>query len=715
MLSRVSAVSEMPNLAILAPAGYGKTTLMSQLEEAEQRTTAWLTLDEADSDPATLLWNLARSFSTAGLVGDPDQIPLAVRRSDRVITHGINELWQGFDESRPSVIFLDQVDHVATRSALDLIGATMTRHPDNLQVVVASRSGDGLPIPLLRSRSAIHELTMTDLEMNEGEVRAMLGALDGRRASDLGDILTRTEGWPVAVYLMALAMKSETGAEDAAESTTEVHGDDILFADYLEQELLARASDDVRQFLLRTSILKQFTAPLCDYVLDQPGSAEMLSRLEAESLLTVPLDRTRTWYRYHSLLRDLLLSQLERHHADEVPALRSRAADWFMDNGFPEFAIEHAIAAGDTAKFSDMAIASARPVYSAGRVNTVSHWWDWVEKSDRISELPELAAVAGFYRGLDGDAPGAELMAAHALSDESGKPRPHKELGPLALMLRSYRVASGVEQARDDARSARERLGAGSDWVHICIGQEGTALMAMEGWQAADPILAEGLLLSQAVGAHPASSYTAAQRALAAIERDDWDSAERLIVLSLDVIDRAGLDDYITSALGLSIAARVEARKGNLDQARRHLVRAASVRPRLSVAIPLGSVVSLHEMARAFVELADIAGARRVMREAAAIIALRPKLGTVLTEHDLIKQTLSALPAGTVGPSSLTKAELRILPMLVTHLTYPEMADRLYVSRHTVKAHAMSIYRKLGVSSRSDAVAKAREIGLISL
>jgi LuxR family maltose regulon positive regulatory protein len=138
-------------------------------------------------------------------------------------------------------------------------------------------------------------------------------------------------------------------------------------------------------------------------------------------------------------------------------------------------------------------------------------------------------------------------------------------------------------------------------------------------------------------------------------------------------------------------------------------------RPKLTLAVPVLSVQTLHEMAKAFVELADVAGARRVMRDAADVLALRPRLGRIVSEHAALKNRLAELPAGSVGPSSLTTAELRLLPLLVTHLTYPEIGERLYVSRHTVKTQALSIYRKLGVSSRTDAVERARAVGLISL
>lgn len=700
---------DVSNVAILAPAGYGKTTLMAQLEANEERSTAWLTLDESDSDPATLLLDIAGSFAAAGLHTSPDQ-NAPRRRSKNVITRGLNELWGVLDDSVPTVLFLDQVDHISSQSGRDLIGAVMTMHPENLQVVVASRSDHGLPLPLLRSRGAVTELTVPDLVMSQSEVRDMFEILGVGLPPSLDAIRARTEGWPVAIYLTALAVRSGTIGPGVAE----LRGDDILFADYLEQELLRRVPDEIRSFLVRTSILERLSGPLCDHVLATAGSGEVLTQLETQSLLVVPLDRTRTWYRYHSLLRDLLRSQLERGPSGEASALHTRAAEWFMENDHADLAAEHAIAAGDTKRFADIALSSARRMYSEGRVETISRWWEWMEKSGHIAELGELAAVAAFFRGLDGDAAGAELMAVHALSDESGRPKPTEQLGPLALMLRSYRAAGGVEQVSADARAATALLGYNSDWFHICLGQEASALIALDGVAAADSTWAEALLRSQAVDAHPAASYAAGHRAVASIDRGDWEAAESFADLSLTIIEKGGLEDYITSALGFSVAARVAARKGDIDTAHGHLARASAIRPRLSVGIPLGSVLTLHEMARAFIELADVAGARRVMREAADILASRPRLGTILSVHENIKATLSSLPAGTVGPSSLTKAELRILPQLVTHLTYPEIADRLFVSRHTVKAHAMSIYRKLGVSSRSDAVDKAREIGLIS-
>lgn len=711
LVQRVGALGDVPNLAILAPAGYGKTTLMSQLEQAEGRRTAWLTLDESDSDPATLLMSLANSLAAAAMVDQSALESFSTRRSGTVLTHGINALWNSLDSEDSGVLFLDQIDHIGTQSARDIIGSIMTRRPENMQLVIASRSGDGLPLPLLRSREAIAELTTEDLAMTSDEAAAVFQSVGIDAGVDLDEVMRQTEGWPVAVYLTALAI--ETGSFDPG--GFEVRGDDVLFADYLKQELLASASEQTRSFLMRTSILEKLSGPLCDHVVGGEDSAEILTRLEKANLLVVPMDRTRVWYRYHSLLRDLLRSELERDHPGEVRSLHQSAADWLAGNGFPEQAVEHAMAAGDTSRFTDLVMSSARRVYASGRVETLAGWWSWMEGSGAVADLPELAALAGFFCALDGDAAGSELMAGYAFTDKNGEPIPDDDLGPLALLFRSLQAARGVDQALADSRAARAAFGEQSEWLHACLAAEAQATRATEDLQAAEPIRLEALLRSEALDARPSISHALAQRALAAIDRDDWEAAEEYVSRSLELIRQGGLEGYVTSAMAFILAARIEARRGDFDTARSQLAAAAALRPLLSVAAPLATLPMLHEMARAFVEVADVAGARRVMREAADIIAMRPRLGRLITDHEDLRQTISDLPAGTVGPSSLTRAELRVLPLLVTHLSFPEIGDRLHVSRHTVKAHAMSVYRKLNVSSRSEAVAKAREIGLISL
>ncbi len=704
-----TAAATLPVISVVAPPGYGKTTVLGQFHDGLDVARGWLTVDESDGDRAVLLRNLTQALVAAGMVADD---PLHGVSGDDAFTHGVTALADAIDPEVPGVLIVDQVDHLSTRASLDLVGAVMTRLPRNVRVVVASRTGAGLPLSLLRSQGAVAEFDASDLAMTREEAGRVFETTGVNPARYLDAVLERTEGWPAGIYLTAAAIKA--GAPGPGE--TEVRGDDVFLADYLRDELLARVPEALLTFLRRTSLLSRLSGPLCDHVLETSGSAARLAELEAANLLIVPMDRTRTWYRYHSLLRDYLLLDLERTEPEIIAGLHSRAATWFERQAATDLAIHHARSAGEMARFAGLVKVSARQAYAEGRADTLLDWLRGLDDSGEIRLHPELAAVGGFARALDGDAAGAERMAVHAFADPDGRSRDIDELGAFALVLRSCQAARGPEQALEDAIRAKSMMTTVDiEWIPTCLAAEALARLALDGIVAADDVWTDGLWRSTSMDASPFTSIALAERALAQIAIGDWAAAETMTNNALDLVAEEGLKWYITSALPFTLAARIEARKGHADEATAFVTRAATIRPRLTVALPLLAVQCLHEMARAFIEVADVAGARSVMRDASDILAVRPRLGTLVTDHETLRRTLSALPAGSVGPSSLTKAELRVLPLLVTHLSYPEIGERLYVSRHTVKTQAMSIYRKLGVSSRADAVATARQIGLISV
>jgi len=710
VLDRLHSASQIPVVSILAPPGYGKTTVMGQFRAERAGSTGWLTLDESDSDPSVLLTSVVNALLAAGLL-EEGALTEPAMRSDTVLTTGVDVVAAALLPTRPGALFLDQVDHLHTQSALDVIGAIMARMAGPIQVLVASRSGAGLPLSLLRSQGVLFELTTADLAMDEQETAEVFAEVGVPVDRGLDAVMEQTEGWPAGIYLTAMAIKA--GAPTLERFA--VRGDDFYLADYLRQELLGQIPDELMSFLARSSVLSRLSGPLCDFVLERDASAETLANLEGSNLLIVPLDRTRTWYRYHSLLLDFLRADLERRHPEEQAPLHSRAATWFEDHGFPELAMYHMQSAGEGERFAEMVSRSGRRVYAEGRMETLSGWLRWLEDNKVIADFPELAAVGGFARSLEGDPTGAERMASLVFTDPDGHTVDDADLGPFARIFRSFQAARGVELALTDARMAIAALGQSAEWLHVAMGAEAIARLASDGIDSAEALWTDALWRSEALQAHPFTSIGLAERALAAIERNDWANAETMVDRALTTISEGGLERYATSGLGLCLAARIAARRGEVEEARSLMSQAVAIRPLLTVAIPLLSVQTLLEMAKAHLELADIAGARRVMRDAADIIAIRPRLGRLIGEYETLRERLSSLPPGSVGPSSLTSAELRLLPLLVTHLTYPEIGERLFVSRHTVKTQAMSIYRKLAVSSRTAAVAKAREVGLISV
>lgn len=699
--------STSPVVLLVAPAGYGKTTILAQYADRADRPVAWLNLDEGDDDPTVLLSSMGHALTKAALIAG-EEATITVD-SGSVLTRGVDQLLGGVDRDANGILILDHLDEVPTQSSLDVIGGLLTKSRGLLQVMVAARSYTGLPLGVLRAHDDALELGAEDLAMTESEVGQVF-ALAGLRDIPLEDVISHTEGWPAAVYLTARAMAGGSPAP----SNELVGGDDFYIAQYLREELIENISDQLESFLIRSSILSRMSGDLCDRVLGIEHSAQILSRLQDSNLLVVPLDRARTWFRYHSLLQEYLRSELHRRFPEEESELHSRASAWFEDYGSREFAIDHARQAGDYDRVAYLLSRSARSFYASGRYETLVRWFDWLEQAEMLGRYPELASVGSLARALGGDPTGAERLSFLAFEDSFGRPREEPELGPLSLMVRAYRAPRGLDQALRDAEAAYGDLQHDREWAHSALGALAISTHAARGAEAADPLWADTLWRSESIGARPLAATARAGRALAAIERRDWGSASSIMEGAIEEIESGGLHTYITSALPYILAARIAAHQGDLDLARVRMRAAARIRPLLTVAMPTLSVLALHQKARAYIELVDIAGARRLMREAADILVLRPRLGNLVDDHEELKKRLSDLPAGHVGPSSLTRAELRLLPLLASHLTYPEIGDRLYVSKHTIKTQAMSIYRKLGVSSRSEAVAKAREIGLIS-
>ena len=212
----------------------------------------------------------------------------------------------------------------------------------------------------------------------------------------------------------------------------------------------------------------------------------------------------------------------------------------------------------------------------------------------------------------------------------------------------------------------------------------------------------------------PVTALVLAEQFLLAAERDDWTAAESLIKRSIETVAGGPFDDYWTSALPFASAARMAAHRGDTHEARAYARRAARLRPLLTYALPVVSVQALLELARVYLVLVDPAGARAVLEQVRGILQQRPDLGTLATAAGRLDGRLAQITAATpVGASSLTAAELRLVPLLPTRLSFPEIGERLFISRHTVKTQAGSVYRKLGDTSRKEAVDRIVELGLI--
>ena len=319
---------------------------------------------------------------------------------------------------------------------------------------------------------------------------------------------------------------------------------------------------------------------------------------------------------------------------------------------------------------------------------------------------PALAALA------TGRAADAERMA-HAVdrwrSQDVARAGDHRTEA-LAALLRAWLCRHGVEQMHADADEAARQYAAAGIMRPATGLLQGIAHILSGDLDSADVVLDETVRAGQEIGTPDTIAQILCERSLVAMARNQWNQAEALAGQARSLLDQAGLEDATVCAA----QARVALRRGDVPAARRELVSAQRLRSLLTYAQPHVAVQTRIELIRAHIALADTGGARTLMREVDEVLKLRPGLGILVGEAEALRAQLSKQrsPAGP-GASALTAAELRLLPLLSTHLSFPEMAAELFLSRHTIKSQAFSIYRKLGVSSRNQAVTRARELGLL--
>jgi LuxR family maltose regulon positive regulatory protein len=713
VLERLRAAPDVPVISVAAPPGYGKSALLSQWIEETPRRVAWVSIEPEDNDPAVLLAYIAAALDRVQPI-DVDVLRTRAPPGTSVaatVARRVAATMSGMVD--PVALVLDHTELLHNHQCRDAIAELAVHLPSAGQLVVASRGEPPVPLARLRTLGAVLEIGVEELAMGETEARQLLtGAGLDLVDTELAELVGDTEGWPVGLYLASLALKA--GSPRSADRFA-FSGDDRLMADYLRTELLSRVPRGRVSFLTRTSVLERLCGPLCDAVVNGTRSGRLLEALEGSNLLLVPLDRRREWYRYHKLFQQLLRAELGQREGEVVPELHARAATWCEANGLPEMAITHAQAAGDADQVARLVTAYAQPAYAGGRHETVDRWFQWFDDQGLIDRYPSVAVMGAVLRAVMGQPAAAERWAtiAERASAEATLPDA-STMASWQAQLRAFLCRRGLAQMRRDAQVAAEGLAPGSPWRTSALAMEAVSWLLDGEPERADPILARAVEVGRDTGAAPVVAVALAERGVVAIERGDWDDAESLAGEAGAVLRDGHLDDYGPGVIVHALVARTAAHVGDVSRARESLGQAARLRPQLTYAVPFLAVQTLLELGRAYLALADAPGARVVLREAGAILRLRPDLGRLPHEVAELRSTLDTLQVGAVGASSLTAAELRLVPLLSTHLSFREIGERLHVSRHTVKTQAISIYRKLGVSSRSEAIDRVVKIGLLA-
>ncbi len=709
LIERLMGEDSGPIVSVVAPAGYGKTTLLAQWAEGHGRVFAWVSLDEHDNDPKVLLTYVTQALDAIQPVGARVFEALASPVSS-VPGSVVPRLGTAFASmTTPVVLVLDDAHVLANRVCQAALSVLADHVPKGSRLVLVSRTEPPLRMARLRAEGRVTEIGPVDLSLTAEQAGPLLRnagvALD---ADEVAVLQRRTEGWPAGLYLAALAIRAGGSLPGAAGS---FGGDDRFVAEYLESEFLARISARDREFLTRSAVLERLSGPLCEAVLDRPGAAEDLAGLARSNLLLVPLDRRGQWYRYHHLFRDMLLAELEHTEPELLPLLRRRATSWYLRHDRPEEALEYSMAAGDVEEAARLTEQLTLLTYRQARIATLQRWFGWLEDRGAIEGHPLVALWASILAASVGRPAEAERWAniVDRWLDGDGARPPGPDVQAWAAVVRALLCRHGVQRMRADADEAVRRCGEAGIVAPVAPLLQGIARVLCGDLDGGDARTCDAIAIGE-IGAPDVLAVALCERALLAMVRGEWSRAEDLAGQARVTLDSAGIEHPLACA----VHARVAVHRGDIPAARHELTGAQRLGPLLTYAQPHLAVQTRIELIRVYLALADIAGARTQLREIDGVLKRRLDLGTLTDEVQALRARLPAARApASVKASALTTAELRVVPLLATHLSFPEIGAELFLSPHTVKSQAMSLYRKLEASSRSQAVARCRELGLL--
>ena len=702
-------------ILVSAPAGYGKSTLVAEWCTADRTLPfAWVLLDEADDDPAVLWTMVVAAFDSvlddfdgarlleASALGrpGPDVPPVAL----------LNAL---ASRSEPAVLVLDDFQVLRNASCVRQVQSFVDRVPPTVRVAVLTRDECSFPLARYRAAGDVLEVRADRLRFTEAETNALVRTIAGVRLHppDLGELHDRIEGWPAAAYCAALGLRE---AADPAAFVAAFSGENRLVADYVRDEVLRPLAAETRTFLRRTSVLDTLSAPLCAEVAGL-GGEQLLDRLEKENLFLVPLDEDRHRYRYHHLFRDVLRKDLLGGEPGMAATLRRRAADWHAERGMYEQAVHYALAGEDAEHAGGLLSRHWLGLFGGGPAPAAITDWLASIGGSRTAASPSLAICAAWAAATTGDRAGMEvwLQAAQAVGHD----------GPLPDGSPSVRFSVSLTRALWSSASVPEILEAAETATALAPDPRspwgGLAALALGygRYLAGDH---EGALAPLQDAAQSASipplfrTVALARLSLALGELDRTGHAAELAASAGRLVEQHGLTGtpLVTPAYTAMGASLAHAGRG--EEARTLLRRTLTMR-RSCVGLPSWPTVDLLlVLARTTLDLGDRAEAAGLLREAHGVLAAGADQETRFHRSlACLEDGLASSHLPGVVPEPLTAREAAVLRMLRSDLSLREIGRQLYVSPNTVKTHTRAIYRKLGASSRQEALRRAREAGLL--
>ncbi len=428
-----------------APAGYGKTVLLAEWVRRVRHPVAWLSLDAGDNDPARF-WRHTVAALDRVRPGISERMgplfgPPAPPALEPLVTALINEVAGQPDADEALLLVLDDYHVISSQLVHSSLGFLLEHRPPGLHLALTSRSDPPLALARLRARGQLTELRAAELRFTPGEAAALLqqvaaapgGARPGAPLPDAvaAALAARTEGWAAGLQLAGLSLRGQTDVDGFVAAFTGSHR---YVLDYLAEEVLEQQSEQVRTFLLETSVLERLSGELCDAVTGRPGSQALLEQVERAGLFLVPLDEVRGWWRYHHLFADLLRARLQTEQPGRVSGLHRNAAAWYAERGLADDAIRHAVAAGEMAWAAQLIEQHYDAVFFLKGEGATIHRWLSALPEDLIRSRPRLLLTQAFLTLISGRLDAVEPLldaAQQAYARRSGGTvRTYRRPGP---------------------------------------------------------------------------------------------------------------------------------------------------------------------------------------------------------------------------------------------------------------------------------------------
>jgi LuxR family maltose regulon positive regulatory protein len=700
---------------VSAPAGFGKTTLVSSWTQQMEQSIAWLSLEASDNELIRFLSYFVAALQTIDRnIGEG--ILAAFQSSEvvsieMVLTTLLNEMTEFTNQV---ILILDDY-HVIDSQPIDgAISFLLDHLSPKMHLVMLTRADPRFPLPRMRARGELTEIRVRDLRFSVTEAEKFLRTMLGSDLStdNVHALQMRTEGWIAGLQMAALAIK---GRDDPSDVIAAFGSGHQYIMDYLIEEVLDRQPETLRTFLQQTSILSRLNGSLCDALTGRSDGDDTLDWCERANLFVSPLAGEFRWYRYHALFANVMTNRLLRLHPDQVPELHLRAAAWFRQNNLFDDAVKHALAANDYQLAADIVENQAEDMIKLGHLSTLLGWLEALPAA-MVHQRPRLGVDSAWVYLLIGKLERIEAYLTSAEKNLEDQGDPDELRGQIAA-IRAYAAArmGQLEQAIDLARAAFELLAEDDLTVRSVVAfvLGGVYNLRQDTARALAALEEAAQLGEQAGNIH---LTIAALSAIGDVQRSKGNLAEseKVYYKALQLGSGPG-------GQPLPITAGIHSNVAELRLAQKDFV---SARHFALIGLELAKkMVNAEGQILCYLTLAQVEHlegnpdeARIILDKAKRLAATNQLPASRQEQIEACEKTLSATPVGRVAQGlldPLSERELEVLVLFAAGLSNQEIAEKLIISVGTVKAHSSNIYRKLDVSNRAQAIIRAGELKLL--